>query len=87
MATDTTAVLPPRFNLNTLKHGDPRFYVGKDLVVELPRRDDTAVPPENALIVPLARMWYIVTLQKSGPPQVIYRLEETKHSPHVPGRI
>jgi len=83
----STAVLPQRFRAETLKNADPRFYIGKDIVVGYTLRDESWVTPDNAFIVPLVRQVRVVSIQKTGGNQRLYRTEETKPIPHITGRI
>jgi len=47
----STAVLPTKYNLEELKGVDPRFFVGKDMIVFTPYEIEGAPPPEKAIVM------------------------------------
>jgi hypothetical protein len=83
---NTTAVLPSRYDMQALKHSDPRFYAGKDMVVAIVRKDNSYIPPESAIVVPLLKRIERVSLRNVRPSQIIQRVEGTNPRQHVPGR-
>ena len=84
---NSTAVFPSRYNVQSLKHVDPRFFAAKDIVIAMVRRDNSYIPPENAIIVPVLKRIEKVTLRNVQPLQTIQRPEETSPRPRIPGRI
>jgi len=84
---NSTAVLPSRYNVQALEHSDPRFYMGKDIVIPMVRKDSSCIPPDNAVIVPVLRLVERITLRNVQPLQTISSVEGTSPRHRIPGRI
>ncbi len=69
------------------KHSDPRFHSSKDMFILFVRRDNSSVPPENAILIPIAKRAEMITLQKGQGQQLIQPLEQTSPRQRVPGRL
>ena len=79
--------MPKQFNIDAFKHADPRFYTGKDVFVVVSRKDNSSVPPENGIVVPVLRRVEVISVRKGKGRQAIYAVDRTAPVHRVPGRI
>ncbi len=84
---NSTAVLPTKYSMHDFDHSDPRFYAGKDMVLLMARKDNSCIPPQNAVIVPVLVRLEKVELLKTEPFQGIKRDERANKRGYVAGSL